>query len=509
VEKINLPKKIGSVQNELDSVNNTVASLRKKWGKKSKPRAEIENILAEKKAKFGNASFVYKIYKRQVELSTTRLTEAESLLKLAQKSGEGKFKLPKDYYIRLLSRRVLTYSASVNNLSKIIEREGQVLVNKLSGKPELKFIKEDVTGIAKKIFDPEEFSKSAQEFESLYRSVMSLKDQHIFRDVPVEEKKDFKEFLTYCIKLLNNESFRQHYGFSEVSQGDINVFMKLLSENPQDLRVLNISSKIFLRIIRPYVKKLDKQYDSVKKAKVGRDEAIRKKTLIETGNETFLGDDAYRSVEWGENYYRESEISELGNDLSENLDSEAKDFSRLRTLGFAKHLPQIVDKDGFRQAIEKSYPVMQNTIERNKLWVQYEVERNPINYENSKDYMYRLANLNASIDALKQAQWFLQNLDSRFLRFDIASGMKTKRYLELISKKVILINRLIKMPKLRDEYEKMGPEVETLETELKLFKALKRRTLVAETLDTLKAIDPLANHIGRMKDLGLAVKASD
>ena len=505
-DRTNLPKRINLTQKQLDYENKAIGALRKKWGKKTNPRVRIEDILKKKQNELGSVSITFKLHERQVNSSRERLTEAADLLALARESDGQKFRLPKEYFMNIIDRKVLSYSVSINNLSRIVDKDGEVLANKLAGGKKFDLIKGAISRIATKIYNSEEFLHYANEFKNIYETVMNSKEMHIFKEIPTERKIELRMFLSDQINLLNNESFRTRYGFARVKKWDLNMFKTLLDKNPEDARLLNMSSKIFLRTVRPLVIKLEKQYGAIKKAKEGREEVIRKRSLLSGGNEDLLGDDAYRTIEWGENFNKERQISELGDVLSENLDSDALKFSSLCLTNVAKYLPQTVDKDGYRQAIEKSFPVMQNHIERSRLWVELEKERHPKDYEKNSDYLFRLSRLLISIDDLNQAHWFLQQLDSRLFRFDIASGMKTKRYLDLISKKILLIKRLKALPKLREEYVRISSEVETLGKEFEVNRALKRKAEIAQRLKDLKAIDPMDIHIERMKNLGFAVK---
>ncbi len=506
VDKVKFPKKIWEVQMQNDNDNKVIKSLRAIGGEKKDPRDDIEEILTKKRKEFGQASFIYKVTQRQVNLSRERLAEAEKLLALAKEGGEQRFQLPREYHLLLLSRKILSYSTSLTSLSSNIDKNGKVLRDQLGGYNEGRFIQEGITTVAPQVYNSEYFLKYAVAFERMYEIVMKSGDRHIFKKVSVENQKGFSDFLVRYIKLLKNESFRKHYGFARVTKWDRNVFLNLATRKPEDKKVLNMVSKIILRTLRPKIKMMEKQYLAIERAKENREEVKKKKELISSGGEISYGEDVYRNIEWGENFHREAEISELGSDLNENLAGEALDFTKLHVQRFSRYLPQIIDKEGFRQGIVKSLPDLMENIAIRQQWIQAEKENNPENYEKSKAYIWRVADLNATKDALGQAHYFLEQLDSKYFRFDIAGGMKTRRYLDLISKKIILLNRLKSLPKLREDFERMGREVEKLEIELKLFETIKRKAETLQKLKDLKANDPVKNHIGRMKDLELAVK---
>ncbi len=507
LDKTKFPKKFWEVQMQIDNDNKLIKSLRAMGGEKKDPRDDIEDILTKKRKEFGQASFIYKVTQRQVNLSRERLAEAENLLSLAKEGGEQRFQLPREYHLLLLSRKILAYSTSLTNLSRNIDKNGKVLRNQLGGYDQERFIQEGITTIASQVYNSEYFLKYAAAFEKMYEIVLKSGDRHIFNKVPVENKKVFSDFLVRYIKLLKNQSFRKHFGFAKVTDWDRNMFTTLATRKPEDKKVLNMVSIIILRTLRPNIRLMEKQYKAIEVVQEKREEVKKNKELISAGREIFYGEDAYRSVEWGENFHREAEISELGIDLSENLAGEALDFTKLHVQRFSRYLPPIIDKEGFRQGIIKSLPDLMENIAIRQQWIQEVVRNNPENYQKSKAYIWRVADLNVSKDALKQAHYFLEQLDSKYMRFDIATGMKTKRYLDLISKKIILLNRLKSLPKLREDFERIGREVEKLEIEMKLLEAIERKAETLKKLKDLKENKPAMKHVGRMKDLGLAVEA--
>lgn len=506
VDKNNLPIKIRQFQKQLEGENITVKSLREKWGERSRPRKNIENILTKKQQEFGHLSVVYKAHLRQVNLSREKLKEATSLLSIARNSQNQEFMLPRDYYLDLMTKKILSYSTSINSLARSIDKEGKIIEVKLSSTSDLSFIRDDITGIAKDVFNEEVFMKYASEFERLYEELKKSKNGHIFKELPAGNKKRFAKYLARNISLLRIKSFRKYHGFSRIKNWDINMLNTLAEKKPDDPRVLRMGSIIILSTLRPNIKKLEKRYDSKMKAKEGQAETQRRLDILLIDSNIPLSSDAMRSTKWAENFHRETEISELDDDLGENLNSEAGDFSKLYVQGFSKILPKVVDKEGYRQAVENTLPGLRNNVDIWRLSVQTEKKKDLKNYKKNKVYIAKLAYLNKFVNDLNHAQSFLKQLDSRYFRFDIATGMRTTRYLELISRKTLLLKRLKGLPKLREEHEELDLKVTILEIEKKIFEVTYKKSAISEKIKELKALDPFDSHIERMKNLGFAVK---
>lgn len=382
------------------------------------------------------------------------------------KDSDSPIRIPRDVYLELLTSKAGSLGRSVTILESRLAR------NKRRG-----FYFLATFGF--NWSEDERIEGKLSYIEKSFNDVRTGEISSIFGD-------NYRDFIpiirSELRKIVNNPNYRKLVGLADLTDSEISrlkTFLTLDITHPEVLKTVSLSllGNPAARLRAPAL--MEEKLTNLKDVLFQRHQEM----------DRYRGQDVPDPVASREDIdqllvlYREARIASIPTKLGHDSEAAAKHLVQFRRIdSLLAILPPMVDKTGFGESL-----------------LEY-LENGTLRYKR-KGFLEKARQEVAKI--------FLDLLDSSILALDYAEGMRTSRYLELLSRRSLLLFRYFQIPELRQKHDEASEKLERITGQRKLvLERLNLKHLEAEYHHLTVEYKPEVAFLRRMTELGFAVPAS-